>query len=319
MGSLIVPGRFSVERGGLCTAKINTHIFKQPDLIAANIRLLQNYLAKEFPEYLFVGTLPNKAGKELTVIDGAYYRLFPFIAGSHTLDVLESPGQALEAARQFGAFTKCLEGIDVSKLNTTLPDFHDLPLRYNQFKDSMVNGNAERIKECKDLIDQLSSYHFIVAAFIKMKDSLVIRCTHHDTKISNVLFNANGKGLCVVDLDTVMPGYFISDVGDMMRTYLSPVSEEVGDLDKIVIRPAFYEAIKEGYLSAMRSNLTRAELAAFDFSGQYMIYMQALRFLTDHLLNDIYYGAKYPGQNLVRATNQACLLEKLMAFQATSN
>jgi hypothetical protein len=130
-----------------------------------------------------------------------------------------------------------------------------------------------------------------------------------------VLFDKNGKGMCVIDLDTVMPGYFISDVGDMMRTYLCPVSEEEKDLDKIGIRRDFYQAIVEGYRSKMHQHLTSTENKYFFYAGAFMIYMQALRFLTDHLNNDRYYGAAYPGHNFVRAQNQLVLLQRLKDVQ----
>jgi thiamine kinase-like enzyme len=135
--------------------------------------------------------------------------------------------------------------------------------------------------------------------------------THHDTKISNVLFDDQDNGLCVIDLDTVMPGYFISDVGDMMRTYLSPVNEEEKDLSKIIIRNEYFKAITDGYLSEMSAELTEKEKEHFVYAGKFMIYMQALRFITDHLNNDHYYGAAYEGHNFVRANNQAVLLQKL--------
>jgi Ser/Thr protein kinase RdoA (MazF antagonist) len=142
-----------------------------------------------------------------------------------------------------------------------------------------------------------------------------LRVTHHDTKISNVLFDQEGKGLCVIDLDTVMPGYFISDVGDMMRTYLSPVSEEEKELDKIVVRDEFYKAIVEGFYKEMKEELTETEKKYFFYAGTFMIYMQALRFFTDFLNDDIYYGAKYPRHNFMRAKNQLVLLEQLLKKQ----
>jgi hypothetical protein len=127
-----------------------------------------------------------------------------------------------------------------------------------------------------------------------------------------VLFDANNKGLCVIDLDTVMPGYFISDIGDMMRTYLSPANEEEKDFSKIEIRQEYFESIWKGYMSEMKDELNREEKSHFIYAGEFMIYMQALRFLTDHLNNDVYYGARYEGQNFVRAGNQMQLLKKLM-------
>ena len=126
------------------------------------------------------------------------------------------------------------------------------------------------------------------------------------------MFDEEDNGLCVIDLDTVMPGYFISDLGDMMRTYLSPVSEEEKDLDKIEVRTEFFKAIIKGYLSEMSDELSELEKSSIIYAGKFMIYMQALRFLTDYLNNDIYYGSRYPDHNLVRAMNQAKLLEKYL-------
>jgi len=120
----------------------------------------------------------------------------------------------------------------------------------------------------------------------------------------------------VIDLDTVMPGYFVSDVGDMMRTYLSPVSEEEKNFDKISIRENFFYAIARGYLEEMGKELSQAEIDHFVYAGLFMTYMQALRFLTDHLNNDKYYGASYPGHNYIRANNQATLLQRLLEKQA---
>jgi Ser/Thr protein kinase RdoA (MazF antagonist) len=158
------------------------------------------------------------------------------------------------------------------------------------------------IKQNKSIVDE----------YEVCKTRLKTRCTHHDTKISNVLFDEFNKGLCVIDLDTVMPGYFISDVGDMMRTYLCPVSEEEKDFSKITVRKDFYDAIVNGYLSEMGAELSDIEKIYFHDAGKFMIYMQAIRFLTDHLNDDIYYGAKYPGHNFIRAGNQITLLQRLM-------
>ena len=294
--------------------RINNEIFKQPDDIAFNIRHIDYYLRKHFPDYLFVSTVPTVQGDELVKIDGGYYRMFPFITTSHTIDVVQRPQQAYEAAKQFGKFTRLLSGLDTTMVKITLPDFHNLALRYQQFEDALVNGHSGRIRESAKLIAFLKSNNNIVDEFEKNKANLKLRCIHHDTKISNVLFDDTGKGLCVIDLDTVMPGYFISDVGDMMRTYLCPVSEEEHDLSKIFIREEFYKAIEEGYLSEMGTELTTFEKNYFHYSGRFMIYMQALRFLTDHINNDRYYGAKYTGHNFSRACNQVTLLQHLMEF-----
>ncbi len=154
---------------------------------------------------------------------------------------------------------------------------------------------------------------------ILQNKSFALRVTHHDTKISNVLFDASDNGRCVIDLDTVMPGYFISDVGDMMRTYLCPVSEEETDLSQIMVREDYFQAIITGYLSAMQPLLSRDEKQHFVYAGKFLIYMQALRFLTDYLNNDVYYKPRYEHHNAVRAENQAVLLQKLLEKEALLN
>lgn len=294
--------------------KVNQQIFKQPNDIASNIRLIDNYLKVYYPDYLFVSPVVTIAGDELLKINEGYFRMFPFIADSHTIDVVEKPQQAYEAARQFGKFTKLLAGFDTSRLKITLPDFHNLSLRYQLFEKALLTGNAERIGQSKDLIETIKLNKRIVDEYEHYKEKFTIRVTHHDTKISNVLLEEADKGLCIIDLDTVMPGYFISDVGDMMRTYLCPVSEEEKDFSKIIIRVAFYEAIVTGYLSEMGAELTEVEKQLFHFSGEFMIYMQAIRFLTDYINDDCYYGAKYAGHNFIRAGNQITLLQQLQEF-----
>lgn len=295
--------------------KVNHSVFREPQDIANNVRLIGSFLKTNHPEYCFIAPVADAAGQEMVFIKGeGYFRLFPFVAGSHSKDVVETPAQAYEAAMHFGRFTRLLHGIDIHALKLTIPFFHDLSLRYQQFLTALEKGNKERIRESKPAIDRVINRSDIVTeyAHIKQNPAFKLRVTHHDTKISNILFDAQGKGICVIDLDTVMPGYFISDVGDMMRTYLSPVSEEETDFDKIAVRDAFYKAIVEGYYSEMKDELTETEKKYFFYSGTFMIYMQAIRFLTDYLNNDVYYGSRYPRHNLFRARNQLELLERLM-------
>lgn len=290
--------------------KINTTVFTTPENIAFNIDLLSTFLQKYHPTYLFIAPLKTTTGKTMVKEEDEYYRLFNIVPNSHTIDVVTTPQQAFEAAKQFALFSKLLVQVDVGVLKNTLPNFHNLNLRLQQFNVAIKNGNPKRIAQSIELITFLSSQKNIAKIFNKRKLEFKIRVTHHDTKISNVLFNAAENGLCVIDLDTVMPGYFISDVGDMMRTYLSPVSEEESDFSKIEIRLNFYTNIIEGYLSEMGEELTAKEKKSFHFAGRYMIYMQALRFLTDYLNDDVYYNCAYPTNNLVRAGNQATLLQK---------
>jgi Ser/Thr protein kinase RdoA (MazF antagonist) len=294
--------------------RINELVFKSPYKLADNIRMVDQYLMQHSPAYLFVSPIKNNRQQEL-VHDPqeGYFRLFPFVEGSHTINVVSTPDQAFEAALQFGKFTKLLAGFDATKLHITIPDFHNLTLRYHQFEDAIKNGNTERIKQSAELIAEIKKHHHILASYEKIKKNVDIRhrVTHHDTKISNVLFDEQGKGLCVIDLDTVMPGYFISDMGDMMRTYLSPANEEEKDFGKIEVRDDFFRAIVQGYLSNMDDELMSEEKKLILYAGSFLIYMQAIRFLADYCNNDSYYGAQYTDQNFVRAGNQLCLLKRL--------
>jgi Ser/Thr protein kinase RdoA (MazF antagonist) len=298
--------------------RINHQVFKDPDAIASNVRLIADYLSKNNPEYLFVSPIKTKGDHEMWKRDDYYFRLTHFVKNSHTITTVEKPEQAYEAARQFGLFTNLLSGFPVEKLKTTLPDFHNLTLRYQQFSESLATGNKERLQQCTSLIHFINAHKDIVDTYedVLKNTAFKLRITHHDTKISNVLFDDNDKGLCVIDLDTVMPGYFISDVGDMMRTYLSPANEEEKDFSKIAVREEYFKAIWDGYMGEMRNELTPEERKHFIYAGKFMVYMQALRFLTDYINNDVYYGAKYEGHNFVRAGNQVVLLQKLLEKEA---
>ena len=298
---------------------INQEVFRQPRLIAENIDALATFLQQHFPEYLFVRPVNTRKGDSLVCLNEKdWFRLLPFVSDSHTIDVVEDPELAYEAARQFGKFTKLLSAFPVETLHDTLPDFHNLSLRCQGFETALQTGNPSRIREAAPEIAILRQFYPILKEFeqILHHPGFRRRVTHHDTKISNVLFDGKGKGLCVIDLDTVMPGYFISDLGDMMRTYLSPVSEEEKDLSLISIREEYFLAIIRGYLSEMKEELSTEEIQHVVYAGKFMIFMQAIRFLADHLNNDVYYGARYEGHNLVRARNQITLLQRLTEKEA---
>lgn len=302
--------------------KINDQVFKQPADIADNIEALDIFLKKNHPDYFFVAPVKTKNGESLVHLPGeGYFRLFPFVKNSVTHTVASNADHAFEAAYQFGLFTKQLGKFPAQRLKITLPDFHDLMVRFEQFNAALYHGNPNRITESKNEIKYLVSQNRILGTYLEIKNSgkFLARVTHHDTKISNVLFDKKNKGIAVIDLDTVMPGYYISDVGDMMRTYLSPASEEETDFTKIEIRQDFFEGIAEGYLKAMADELTEAEIKKFAYSGIFLVYMQAVRFLTDYLNDDAYYGAAYDKHNYTRARNQIVLLKSLLEIEAKLN
>ncbi len=295
--------------------RINDDVFKAPAIIDQNLQLIQKHLNQHHPEYLFVSPLINDQGQTLTFIPSyGYFRMMPFVNGSFTKDELTHPQQAWEAAAQFASFTARLHGINIDDIKETIPSFHDLNLRFQQFQQALQHATAERLSTAKEDIAAMQLFEPIGGIYNSMlaNPAFKKRIMHHDTKISNVLFDEQDRGICVIDLDTVMQGYFFSDVGDMMRTYLCPVNEESTKWDAIVVREEYYTAIVEGYCSQMGGLLTTIEKAHFFDAGCCMIYMQALRFLTDYLNGDVYYGARYPLHNLMRAKHQTILLQQLM-------
>lgn len=294
--------------------RVNHHVFKKPDDIASNLDLLHSFLTSSGIADLFPMPLKTTDGKDYVVTEGNYYRLIPFVKDTHTLNECRTPEEAYEAAFQFGHFTASFDTFDANQLKETIPGFHDLSFRWEQFTTALEKGNAERIKFASNEIALAQQHYEIVRKYNSILNSGLFkkRVTHHDTKINNVLFDRESKGVCVIDLDTVMSGYFISDLGDMFRTYLSPANEEATDFSTVVPNPEFYKAILEGYLEQMADHLTVDEKENLDYAGEFMIYMQALRFLTDFLNNDTYYGIRYELNNYNRAINQFTLLE---AFQ----
>ena len=290
---------------------LNKNVFRIPEDISWNLGLLQGFLKEHGSDYFIPLPLQTPGGEDYLIRDGEYFRLSPFVEGSHAVSICTSPDQAYEAALQFGKFTAAFTGFNATSLRYTIPRFHDLLFRWEQFEEAARFGDTERIKESSREIRFLADREDIVKTYAAMVSdpSCRLRVTHHDTKISNVLFDQHDKGICVIDLDTVMPGYHVSDLGDMYRTYLSPASEEETDMDLVKVRTEYREAIREGYLTQMSQLLTEREVELLDYSGSFMIYMQALRFLTDHLNRDVYYGARYEGHNLLRARNQIRLLQ----------
>ncbi len=306
--------KVTTNTAGYILQQVNQSVFRKPLHIDQNVSLLKSFLNQNHPEYLFITPLSGIAGQSLINSPSGYFRLFPFVENSHSLNVLNKEEEAFEAAKQFGKFSRLLNDFEVAQLHITLPDFHNLSLRYNEFILACEQASPERKQKSRNSISFIKENEGIVFIFKKIveKKEIPQRVIHHDTKINNVLFDQHNKGICVIDLDTVMPGYFISDVGDMMRTYLSPASEEETDFTKIRVRENFFKAIYDGYMEEMGDVLTEKEKAYFIYAGKFLIFMQAIRFLTDYLQGDAYYGQKYEGHNLNRAENQITLLKRYL-------
>ena len=305
--------KLTFDSSSFVLQQVNKDVFTDPELIHGNLDLLRTYLARTVKDVHLVLPLSDQDDRSLFFDGESYYRIFPWVEDSVTVSVVNSPEQAYEAARQFGRFTAAFHGFDHGLLKTVLPDFHNLRLRFDQFHHALKSGNPERIESSKEIIDQLLQKNRLVDIHDRMvaSEQFRVRVMHHDAKISNVLFDRNDKGICVIDLDTVMAGRIFSDWGDMVRTYVCPVSEEETELDRITIRKEYLEAIENAYLEELGDVMTEPEKKSLRISGMILIYMQALRFMTDHLHNDVYYGAAYPGHNFNRAVNQFMLLTAL--------
>lgn len=292
---------------------INTNVFKKPDDIADNLSFVGDFLKAKHPDYTFVAPVKTVDGKGLAYdVNREPWRLYPYIENTHTVDVVQSLSQAKEAAAAFGKFAQLLRDCDVIKIKPTIARFHDLQLRYEQFESALNAASADRKEQASKQIRDAIEFKFIVTRYNELinQQTLEQGIFHNDTKINNVLFDkTSGRAIAVIDLDTVMPGYFIYDLGDLLRTLVSPVSEEEKDITKIQVRKTMYDAVVEGYMNELQLRKGGPELASF--AGSMMTYIMALRFLADFLRGDTYYHTTYPGQNLVRATNQLRLLELL--------
>ena len=299
--------------------RVNKNVFTQPGIIAANIRNAATYLKSKHPDYLFLTPITSTTGEEMVYdTDQFPWRLFPYLENTYTVDKVSTTAEAFSAAAAFARLSNYLDGIDISLFKPSIERFHDLSWRWEQFEASLRNAKPERRAEAANEISRCQNYLYMVERYSKLRNggTLKLRMAHNDTKINNILFDATtGEAVCAIDLDTLMPGYFIYDLGDMVRTFVSPVDEEERDLSKVTVRYDIFESLTNGYLSEMGAKISTDEKAAIPFSGMMMTYIMALRMLTDFLNGDIYYQIRYPGQNLIRARNQLKLLQELENLQ----
>jgi Ser/Thr protein kinase RdoA (MazF antagonist) len=295
--------------------RFNHAVFTRPAIVERNIRLTSKFLAAEAPNYRFVSPVPTRDGRDLVYdAQGQPWRLYPFVANSYSVDEATSIDQAFRAAAAFGRLGRLLDKCDPSPFQASIDGFHDLSLRFRQFNEELSVASAERRAAAAGIIPEAINSGALVTRYNSLitGGTLRQRVFHNDTKVNNVLFDKDThEALAVVDLDTLMPGYFIYDLGDLVRTVVSPVGEEEKVTEKVAFRRDFYDAVVEGYLSEMAGTLSDNEREVIGFSGQMMTCIMALRFLADFLRGDTYYHTTYPGQNLVRARNQFRLLELL--------
>ncbi|HVZ56429.1 MAG TPA: aminoglycoside phosphotransferase family protein [Chitinophagaceae bacterium] len=301
--------------------QINHHVFPEPRQVQDNFMQLWDYKVRRAPSLQLPEPLLFSDGQSLwRDSEGRYWRAFVFLAHTKSLKVPQSPRQASATARAFGEMTAILDGFDSSRLHEVIPGFHDLGLRYRQFEEAVRGAWALRRERAAPLIESLQDRVGYRDFFLALKASPAypLRVMHHDAKIANVLFDdRTGEVVCLVDFDTVMPGRFFSDLGDLIRSMACSEDENSTRFADLHVRRDVYRAILSGYLEVMAGHLTIQEKEHIHFSGLALFYMQALRFLTDYLQGDRYYLISYAEQNFDRALNQVTLLKNLEGFLKT--
>jgi len=242
--------------------------------------------------------------------DGFYWRMYRFIPDSFSYDKVESPWLARQGGKAFGTFMKVTADLDPANLTVTIPRFHDLEWRMEQFDTSLredlagrVTSSLPEIRFAKERAETMLALHHLI-----LSGNIPVRLTHNDTKFNNILFDKENRPVCIVDLDTVMPGSVLYDFGDAIRTGASTASEDEADTSLVGLDPELYRAYSEGFMEAAGIVLTPEERENMGSSARFMTYLIGLRFLTDHLQGDTYYKIRFPGHNLIRARNQFALL-----------
>ncbi|HYE53219.1 MAG TPA: aminoglycoside phosphotransferase family protein [Chitinophagaceae bacterium] len=303
----------------LVLQQINTKVFADPRALIENYLVVYEHL-KQNGQVKVPAPIPAVTGEWLwSDHANTYWRATEYIPDSYSPDATENAGAAYTTAKSFGRFTSSLSGLDTLQLQVLLANFHDLSYRYHQFEDVVATTQGLRLMRATHVIAELRQRKYLVDFYdsIKNNTAFPMRLMHHDCKIGNILFDANtGEVICPIDLDTIMPGKYFSDLGDMIRTMACTVDENSREWEIIDIRSDFYDAIVQGYLDGIGNELTPEEKINLHQSGLLMIFMQTLRFVTDFLQGDVYYRTSYPEQNLNRALNQLILLEKLEFFLA---
>jgi hypothetical protein len=300
--------------------RINKTIFKKPEELMVNISLVLEYQKKALAD------TPNSSRRSLTLIPtkadrcfyidklGEYWRAYCFIENAATYDIIENDKIAYNAARAFGKFQRSLTELSPSKLNITIPNFHNTPKRYEAFEDATVKDTINRAKDVKSEIDfVLNHKKYASKLFDLHRDGkLPERICHYDTKLNNVMIDDKTKeGICVIDLDTVMPGFTAFDFGDLIRTGTSPAAEDELDTSKVCMQMNMFESIARGYLSSAETFLTKTEKENLVFGGLLITLENALRFLMDYLQGDIYYKIHRENHNLDRCRTQIALVKSI--------
>jgi aminoglycoside phosphotransferase (APT) family kinase protein len=296
--------------------RMNHHIFKDPIAVMENIQRVTSHLAEQLAgeqdrDRRVLALVPARDGRAWHTDEGGnFWRAYRFIEKASSYDAVQSPQQAYQAGKAFGRFQQMLASMPSPRLHETIPDFHNTPRRFAALERAISEDVADRAAGARTEIDVALAHESIVGILVDA--NLPERVTHNDTKFNNVLLDdATGEGICVIDLDTVMPGLAAFDFGDMVRTTTSPAIEDEQDLSKVSMEFSMFEALTRGYLDAAGSFLTNAEKDHLAFSGKLITLEVGIRFLTDHLAGDTYFKTHREGHNLDRCRTQFKLVESI--------
>ena len=292
--------------------KINNNVFKNVDGLMNNIYQVTEYLRNNGFETLEL--IKTKDGGVYYQVGNEYYRVLVFIDNAICYEGVTDLQQVYNAGKAFGLLHKALRGFDASLLYEVIPNFHNTKQRYNNLLVSIKSDQVNRVKDCKTEIDNLlryeKQYSIIVDALANKEISFVV--THNDPKINNVLFDkTSGDIRAVIDLDTIMPGSYLYDFGDALRSLFTGEYEDSKDLSKISVNTQIFEKYTAGYLSEMKDVLNEKEISLLAFSTFLLTIESAIRFLTDYLNGDTYFKTDYSEHNLIRARTQLKLANEI--------
>lgn len=300
---------------------INTNVFKNPDELMENIVGVTEYLRKIVvdnggdPERECLNVYFTSDGKPYyRDADGNCWRCYNFITGAHSCQSIDDPETFANAARAFGKFQCLLADYPSETLHETIPNFHNTLSRFADFEKAVSDNVAGRADSVRDEIDFVLARRDDAGVLVKLleKGKLPLRVTHNDTKLNNVMFdNETDEGICVIDLDTVMPGLSLYDFGDSIRFGANTAAEDEKDLSKVSLSLPLYREYTAGYLSTAGQSLTPTEVEYLPFSAKLMTFECGMRFLTDYLNGDTYFRIAYDDHNLDRCRTQFRLVEDM--------
>ncbi len=306
--------------------RINDAVFPAPVLVMENIQRVTDHIAQRLKS-LGVADVNRKV---LTLVQtnegssycrdsmGSYWRLYWFIESARVCQTVETPEQAEQAGRALGVFQRLLVDLSGPRLHETIPGFHNTPSRFEALERAVQADPQGRAAEARREIECALLNRSLATALLDLYQAGDIpeRVVHNDAKISNVLFDREtGEALCIVDLDTVMPGLALYDFGDMVRSMTCPAPEDETDPSRVEVRMPLFAALVRGYLEAATPFLAPMERANLVTAGKLIALEQGVRFLTDFLNGDKYYRTQRPNQNLDRCRTQFKLVESIIQHE----